>query len=305
VWFANLWWATATLGLALLAWLIKYHSTLEQFNTIWDLASRFLFCLLIMFITDRLKRSYYKINAQKITLQQLEKMRQQFTYMLIHDLNAPLAKNSMALQILKRAGKVPEEHSRHLEVALASVEEMRRMILNLLQINNMREKGLTLNRQEFSMTALVENSVAAFGPIMEVENKSLTVEITGDIPPVNIDQDKMRRVIDNLIDNARKFTPSGGWIKFRVFFEPQGKYVCARIEDNGAGIEKETLKGLFIENAPVIKQQDKSGFGFGLSYCKMVVEGHGGFIRAESEGKGRGAKFTIALPAFEDQERRK
>lgn len=115
------------------------------------------------------------------------------------------------------------------------------------------------------------------------------------LPPVLADRDKIDRVIMNLLDNALKYTPEGGQISVSVTQEREG-FVKVSVSDDGPGIPPDERERIFERFAQVANGQSRQrGFGLGLTYCRLAVEGHGGTIWVEPGDGGRGSCFTFTL----------
>jgi two-component system phosphate regulon sensor histidine kinase PhoR len=127
------------------------------------------------------------------------------------------------------------------------------------------------------------------------EGITLSLEIKGDIPPLKVDVNYIDQVISNLIDNAIKYTPSGG--KIDVIVEDLGKDIRVSVKDTGIGIPKEDLPRIFERFYRGDKSRSLSlgGVGLGLSIVKHIVEAHGGRVGVESE-IGKGSTFYFTLP---------
>jgi signal transduction histidine kinase len=110
------------------------------------------------------------------------------------------------------------------------------------------------------------------------------------------DQARMQQVVWNLLTNAIKFTPAGGWI--RVTASRDGDRIRATVTDSGAGISPEFLPYVFdrFRQEDGAATREHAGLGIGLSIVRHVVELHGGLVTAHSEGEGRGASFTVEFP---------
>ena len=128
------------------------------------------------------------------------------------------------------------------------------------------------------------------------ENKVLSLEISENMPLVSADKEIMKRVIANLVYNSLKFTPPKGSVLLKISYKPEDKNIYIQVKDTGHGIPKEYLEKVFDKFVQVETQNIRTGRGLGLTFCKLMVEAHGGKIRAESEGLDKGATFTIVLP---------
>jgi len=257
-----------------------------------ELFARVRLCLRIKELQDELMEKYDK-------LKELDKIKNSLTYMIIHDLNNPLATISGELQLLKVGldGKITEEEKKDLGRAFVGLRDLQMMIGNLLDVNKMEEGKINLIRENFRLTDLAKQVIDQMEVTAFKENKVLSLEISENIPLVSADKEIIKRVLANLVYNSLKFTPSKGSVILRITYKPEDKFVNIQVKDTGRGIPEEYLEKIFDKFVQVEKQNVRTGRGLGLTFCKMMVEAHGGKIRAESEGLDKGATFTIVLPA--------
>jgi signal transduction histidine kinase len=125
----------------------------------------------------------------------------------------------------------------------------------------------------------------------------LAIETDADVPAIKADQEKLRRVLVNLVSNAVQHTPNGGVVRVSARPDPDSPAVVFEITDTGFGIPKEAFGNIFEKFGQVnVRRKGKISTGLGLPFCKMVVEAHGGHITVESE-LGQGTVFRFAIPA--------
>ncbi len=255
-----------------------------------ELLARVKSLLRIKFLHDEVENSYKK-------LKQLESLKDSLTYMIIHDLNNPLAGIMGNLQLLQmEIGKtLGDEQRNSLEIALLSSEDMKRMIENLLDINKMEEGKIKLRGEDFKLDEAAREVVERMQVTARWENKSILLEAGEQLPDIYADKELIKRVIGNLINNAMKHIPQKGTIRVKVVFKNDEHIFYLQVEDNGEGIPQEYLEKVFDKFVQVEDKKAKMGRGLGLTFCKMAVEAHQGTIRVESE-VGRGSTFTVKLP---------
>ena len=140
-------------------------------------------------------------------------------------------------------------------------------------------------------------------PLIEKSRHHVAVDVPNDGLVVYVDRTRLAQVVSNLLTNAAKYTPSGG--RIAVVAARDGDRVVVRVEDSGAGIAPELLPKVFdtfVQGSQTIERAH-GGLGLGLAIAKNLVEMHGGSVRAESAGPGRGSTFTVSLPHGPDRVR--
>jgi len=126
----------------------------------------------------------------------------------------------------------------------------------------------------------------------------LAADVESGLPAISVDVDFMGQVMENLLDNAFKFSPEGGAVTVRAWQCTQASEVCIAVSDQGVGIPRDKLDRLFTRFFQINGSTTRrfSGVGIGLALCKKIIEAHGGRIWVESEGEGRGSAFCVTLP---------
>jgi len=162
----------------------------------------------------------------------------------------------------------------------------------------LRAEAQAMHLEPTSLADLVQAVVDDFQGLVSQSGLTLETDIEPDAPLVSADPREMRKVVDNLLANAVKFTPAGGRLTMRVY--PYQGGACVQVSDTGIGIPPDQLDRVFERFYQVdgsIRRQYE-GAGLGLALAREIVEGHGGWIKAESEGiPGLGSTFTFWLPA--------
>jgi signal transduction histidine kinase len=178
-------------------------------------------------------------------------------------------------------------------IAVRSTERIQRLTNSLLDINRLEAGQPIVNLQPIQPQSLVQDALDAVSPIAKNKNQQIYAEITGELPQVTIDADMIRRVLINLTENAVKFTPPEGNIKIGASIKDE--FVRMWVEDSGPGIPPEKRQSIFDKYTRLHGRGGPAGFGLGLAYCRLAVEGHGGRIWIEDTGKS-GARFVFTLP---------
>lgn len=190
-----------------------------------------------------------------------------------------------------------------IKVSLDETNRMMRMISDLLALSRIDNKSTQLNVEMTNFTAFMTYILNRFGQIKSQEtNPGKSYEIIRDYPVnsiwVEIDTDKMTQVIDNILNNAIKYSPDGG--KITVSMKTTDTQLIVSISDQGLGIPKRFTSDFWpFYRVDKARSRAQGGTGLGLSIAKEIVKQHNGFIWAKSE-YGKGSTFTIVLPYDQD-----
>jgi two-component system, NtrC family, sensor histidine kinase KinB len=224
----------------------------------------------------------------------LERLRQDLSAMMYHDMRGPLGNVYSSLQALQRllGENVDTNVQALLQIAARSERQVRRMIDSLLDIQRLEEGKKLLNRANTGLNQLIHNAAEQVKPQADDNRIQVRFALTDELPALYIDQDMIERVIINLLDNAIKYSPPGGAITLSTASSNGEVYV--RVKDSGPGIPPEAQQLIFDKFARVKQRNMPHGVGLGLAFCKLAVEAHGGRIWVRSNGVG--STFTIALP---------
>jgi heavy metal sensor kinase len=216
-----------------------------------------------------------------------------------HELRSPLAAIQSSVDVTLNTNRSVEEYEDLLGEIAGECGQLSVLINQLLLLAETDTARFVLESHPVALAALVERSVEMFCGAAEERGIQLTAECAPDTK-VNGDADRLRQVVNNLIDNSLKFTPRGGQVRVEVQLQPAERQVVLRVADTGMGIDPVDLPHVFerFYRGDKSRQREQSahGNGLGLSICKSIVEAHGGEIRAYST-PGKGAIFSIRLPA--------
>jgi signal transduction histidine kinase len=241
--------------------------------------------------THRLQESYRR-------LQELEKMRDDLTNMMVHDLRTPLTSVIAGMQTLALIGDFNEIQQEMAHIAISSGEMLLGMINELLDVKKMESGEMQLDYTALSPGDLVASAVSQVGYLAESNGLTLVQQIDPDLPLFQGDADMLRRTLVNLLGNAIKFTPAGCTVTVTVHQDEDGRSLLFAVTDTGEGIPAEAFGRIFEKFGQVESRLRgrKLSTGLGLTFCKLVVEAHGGSIQVDSEpDKGSTFSFTIPL----------
>lgn len=244
----------------------------------------------------RLESQVLSLETEKQRLEELERLRNETIELIIHDLRNPLNAINLSLNTLDLMlpGTLPPTHHQLIEVATRSVDHMKRLVDSLLGVSRI-ESG----EEEFAITetdlASIVQEVASRFAMVEMKKIRLVQQVESGLPPVPMDADKISRVLMNLLDNAFRYTPENGQIT--VAANRHGGQVRISVSDNGLGIPIDQREHIFTRFAQINRDNpSRRGFGLGLAYCRLAVEGHGGRIWVEDGPGGIGSSFVLTLP---------
>jgi PAS domain S-box-containing protein len=231
----------------------------------------------------------------------IEKMRDELTNTTVHDLRNPLSIIYAALSTLETEDNptLSSAQLKMVNIAQVSAQRMLDLIDTILDISRLEHGQMPLEYESFSLADLAAESLRLQAPLAGPRRLSLENAVPTALPPAWADPKLIRRVLQNLIGNAIKFVPQGGFIRVTAHEEPASHSLLICVSDNGSGIPVEIQGRLF--QAFVTGSTQKRGSGLGLAFCRLVVEAHGGHIWAESE-PGQGTVFKFTLP-FDHEER--
>jgi len=226
----------------------------------------------------------------------LERMREDLTRMIIHDLRNPLSSIMSSLQLIHTAfveRDLTLPVLKLLRIAMRSGEKLHQLIDSLLDLGRLEAGEKTDLRIWLDPKSLAREAVEQIQPLTLSKEQTLAVRVDPDLPQVFADSGMILRVLTNLLDNAVKFTPAGGNVTLGV--ERAGEEILFTVSDTGPGIAPEHHRRIFDRFARLENAREFEGTGLGLAYCKLAVESHGGRIWVESE-VDEGSRFKFTLP---------
>jgi two-component system, NtrC family, sensor histidine kinase KinB len=226
---------------------------------------------------------------------ELEQLRADLSAMVYHDLRGPLQNIHSSLSMLGRllANAPNKAIIDMIQVGIRSSRQLSRMVESLLDIQRLEEGRTVLDRKSTSLHSLLANAAELVQPLAAEANQRLSFNLNTELPFLKIDSDMILRVVTNLIENAVKYTPTGGTIKLSA--DIAGNSVRISISDSGPGIPPHMQRQIFDKFSRVKYHDVPKGVGLGLAFCRLAVEAHGGRIWVESE-PGKGSNFLFSLP---------
>ncbi|MGM0441310.1 MAG: ATP-binding protein [Elusimicrobiota bacterium] len=247
------------------------------------------------------KRLMENLKKSNEKYRRLNKFKDGIISMISHDLRSPISsiRGFHKSLLAGHTGELTDMQKEIVETEEEAVDSMMELINNILDMRQIEAGEFNVEREPTDFEEDVINAlVKRLAPQIEERDLNLEVNYSADIKKVEIDGGRIRQVVQNLLQNAFKFTPKGGDITINVT-QPEEDYIRVSVEDTGKGMNKETLNTIFeafYTRDDEKREKNKKGRGLGLSICKEIVNAHGGRIWAESEGEGEGSSFKFDLP---------
>ena len=239
-----------------------------------------------------------QLDGLRLAAENANRAKDEFLAMLGHELRNPLSPIVTALQLMKLQG--PEESDRARKVIERQVAHLTRLVDDLLDVSRIARGKVELRIERIELSEVVAKAIEMASPLIEQRNHALSVSVARRGLMVDADLVRLSQVISNLLTNAAKYTPPGGSIAVAAALA-DGEVVL-HVRDTGIGIAPEMLPhifDLFVQEQQAIDRA-QGGLGIGLTIVRNLVERHGGFIEARSDGPGRGSEFTVRLPCAAD-----
>jgi signal transduction histidine kinase len=235
-------------------------------------------------------------RAARSELERSGRMKDEFLATLSHELRTPLNAILGWTEILKSHSTDPEEVAEGMEVIERNARAQTQIIEDLLDMSRIISGKVRVHVQPVDLKAVVTAAVQTVQPAINAKGIRCEVQFDPSVPQLSGDPSRLQQVFWNLLTNAVKFTPRGGRISVRA--DRTESHVEVKITDTGEGIEPAFLPSVFdrFRQADASTTRRHGGLGLGLAIVKQLVEVHGGTIRAHSDGRGRGAVFSVSLP---------
>jgi len=247
------------------------------------------------------ERSLHESERQaREALEDSHRRKDEFLAMLAHELRNPLAPISTAAQILRISAGDPDRVRRSAELITRQVGHMTALVDDLLDVSRVTRGLVQLESEAVDLRDVVEAALEQARGSIEARGHELALRIPQ--APVGVLGDRVRltQIVTNLLNNAAKYTQTGGLVALSLELTPDGQ-AALHVQDNGSGIDPQLLPCVFDLFTQGSRSLDRSqgGLGLGLALARGMARLHGGDVTARSEGRGLGSRFTLTLPRLE------
>jgi two-component system CheB/CheR fusion protein len=242
------------------------------------------------------RQLWAELEAAYVELKVASEQKDRFFATLSHELRNPLSPILTAVQLLEFTEDSDPRLRRAREIIERQVRHQARLIDDLLDVSRIASGKMTVRREPHNLVAAVAFAVEGCLPEFQAKAQELHVEMPDAPLPVDADPVRLEQVVTNLLTNACKFSDRGGNVWLTVTQE--GTEAMVRVRDTGMGIGPELLPRVFdlFTQADTAPDRPRGGLGIGLALVRYLVQLHGGWVQAHSEGLGKGAEFVVCLP---------
>ncbi|MBD2484348.1 MULTISPECIES: hybrid sensor histidine kinase/response regulator [Planktothrix] len=241
----------------------------------------------------RLKKQHDELEKSRQKLEHLLQLREDMAYAVIHDLRNPVVAITLACELLTLTD-LTEKQSQKVEQIAISGKHLNNLINSLLLMAKLESGKALLNPQLVNLSAMVQEVVNEF----EAQTIKKKINLTATIPEakrlVMADPDLIKRVLENLLNNAIKFSPTNSWVSMEVEYPPDANIVKVYIRDSGRGVKDELKQSIFQKYEIGQRFEGVNQTGLGLAFCKMVIDAHQGCLSL-TDNQPKGSIFTLEL----------
>jgi len=245
---------------------------------------------------DEIQELANSVNNMAENLEKTEMLRRELVSNVSHELATPLTNIQGYVEALRDGVVAGEDREKEtLGIIAEEAARLEHIIDDLRELSRIESSAFTLSRESIHLDEAIERVVVSVQPQVDEKRISLRTGIPPDLPEVNADRDRITQILVNLLGNAVRFTPKGGWIEVNAVHEHN--YVKVSVRDNGCGIPAQDLPHIFERFYRVDRSRSRGtgGTGIGLAIVRQLVHAHGGTIAVASE-EGVGTTFSFTLP---------
>lgn len=258
----------------------------------WRIAISSLFAIIIL-------AAFFVTVRTMLKQKKLAEIKNDFINNMTHEFKTPIATISLAVDAMRNE-KVLQDRDKlgyFSSIIKEENQRMNRQVETILKASQLEKQEVDLNLRPVHVHEVIKDVIDNFALQLQEKQGMVEMQLDAQADLINADEVHFSNLVNNLVDNAVKYSKENVPPVIRLSTKSNGKHFTIRIEDNGIGMNKDTVKRIFEKfyRAHTGNVHNVKGFGLGLSYVKTVVEAHDGDIKAEST-LGRGSTFTIDLP---------
>jgi PAS domain S-box-containing protein len=246
-------------------------------------------------ISER-KRTEANLRRLAAELAESDRRKTEFLATLAHELRNPLAPLTNGLQLLRMPATTPQAQQKARDMMARQLSHLVHLVDDLLDIARISSGKVELKKERVTLKSVLGSAVETSMPLVTSGAHSLEVSLPDESLELVADSTRLAQVVSNLLNNAAKYTPSGG--RIRLGAGRADDQVVISVSDTGIGIAQDSLPEVFEMFTQVGRNKDRSqgGLGIGLALVRRLVQLHGGSVTAQSPGIGKGSTFTVRLP---------
>ncbi len=242
---------------------------------------------------------YKQLQEANVALEQIDKLKDEFVSLASHELRTPMTaiKSYLWMALSGRGGVLSEKLKLYLDRAYNSTDRLIKLVNDMLNVSRIESGRISLTLKPGNVNQIIQDTITEVLPRAQELGIAINFLPFQNLAQVDVDADKIKEVLINLIGNSLKFTPSGG--KITVSTSVGNDMAVVKVMDTGKGITPENMTKLFQKFSTMgtsyLVKQNVQGTGLGLYISKSLVELHGGKIWVESEGENKGSTFCFTL----------
>jgi two-component system phosphate regulon sensor histidine kinase PhoR len=234
-----------------------------------------------------------------IRQKKMGEIKNDFINNMTHEFKTPIATISLAVDAMRneKVRQDPGKMTYFSDIIKEENQRMNRQVETILKASQLERQEVDLNLNPVHIHDIIKDVADNFTLQLEDKRGKIEMQLSATNDVVNADEVHLSNLVNNLVDNALKYSKENTPPLVKLSTQSNGKNLVLRIEDNGIGMNRETLKRIFerFYRAHTGNIHNVKGFGLGLSYVKTMVEAHGGIVKADST-LGKGSTFIIDLP---------
>jgi signal transduction histidine kinase len=251
-------------------------------------------------LNQQLNEANRELNEANAKLRELSEMKEEFLALTTHDLRSPLTVISGVISFFTsgRLGELSPEQKNMVAMMERNTQSLIELVNDLLDASKLESGTMRLEIASINLRGVIDELRESMEPMAKEKGIEMVEHLPTDLPPVEADRAKLRRILLNLLSNALKFTRKGGRVEIRAERQQEDdRRVRISVSDTGVGIAPEDVARLFdkYEQARSRATRGEKGTGLGLYITRQLVELHDGRINVESE-LGKGSTFSFTLP---------
>lgn len=243
--------------------------------------------------------AFYLTVHTMLRQKKLGEIKNDFINNMTHEFKTPIATISLAVDAMKNEKVLQnrEKISYFSSIIKEENQRMNRQVETILKASQLERQEVNLNLQPIHAHETIKDVIDNFALQLQDKQGKAEVSLNADHDFINADEVHFSNLINNLVDNAVKYSKENTPLQIKITTSSNDKFLFIKVEDNGIGMSKETVKRVFerFYRAHTGNLHNVKGFGLGLSYVKTIVQAHGGEIKVDST-LGKGSTFTLQLP---------